>query len=331
MTKTLLVDGENLFRIGYHAVKYYHKEKHVGAIYHFINTLRRFIDENNYDKVVVFWDGEDNSIQRKKIYYKYKDNRDRPNDKTDTESFEYQKIRVQQYLEEVFIRQIVFDGTEADDLISYYCQISEDEDKTIFSGDRDLLQLISDKVSVYSPQTKITYKNGDKIKLFEALIPHYNIKTYKILVGDKSDNIDGIYSFGEKKLVSFFPEILDKLVTVSDILKKSEELLKENKDSNVLKNLLSGRTKEGIFGDEFYEINEKIIDLSKPLLSEEAKTIVEQYCKESLDPDGRGYKGLIRLMNEDGLFKFLPKYNDGWVDFIRPFLKLTRKEKRKTK
>ncbi len=179
--------------------------------------------------------------------------------------------------------------------------------------------------------TKETYKFGDKIKIYEAPIPHYNVKTYKILVGDKSDNIDGIYSLGEKKLLAFFPEMLDKMVTVSDILIRSEELLKENKDSNVLKNLLSGRTKDGIFGNEFFQINEQIIDLSNPLITEDAKKIVELYCNESLDPDGRGYKNLMKMMTEDGFFKFLPKYNDGWVEFIRPFLKLTRKEKRTKK
>ena len=36
-------------------------------------------------------------------------------------------------------------------------------------------------------------------------------------------------------------------------------------------------------------------------------------------------------MEEDGLFKYLPKTNDGWVEFVQPFLKLTRKEKRRTK
>lgn len=331
MIKTLLIDGENLLRIGFNVVAYYHKEKHIGGLYHFINTLRRFVETHNYDKVVVFWDGENNSSSRKKIYHKYKDNRRTPMPDSDVESLLYQKTRINQYLEEIFVRSVEVDNNEADDLIAYYCHISSNENKTIFSADRDLTQLISETVSVYSPNTKETYKFGDKIKIYEAPIPHYNVKTYKILVGDKSDNIDGIYSLGEKKLLAFFPEMLDKMVTVSDILLRSEELLKENKDSNVLKNLLSGRTKDGIFGNEFFQINEQIIDLSNPLITEDAKKIVELYCNESLDPDGRGYKNLMKMMTEDGFFKFLPKYNDGWVEFIRPFLKLTRKEKRNKK
>jgi len=332
MTKTLLVDGNNLLKIGFHGVKdYFNGTEHVGGIWHFLNTLRRFIDEENFNKVVVFWDGELSTSQRRLLYPKYKLNRKGVTDDFKEESFGKQKQRVKQYLEEMFVRQIEFENSEADDLIAYYCKISKDESKTIFSGDRDLTQLISEDVTLYSPNTKKYYKNGDKIKLHEIEIPHYNVKTYKIVSGDKSDNIDGIYYLGEKTLIKLFPEILDKEVSFLDILQKSEKLLKEQKDNTVLKNLLTGKTKEGIFGDEFFEINKKIVDLSEPLISEEGKELVELYYSESLDPDGRGYKNLIRMMMDDGLFKYLPKGDEQWVYFLKPFLKLTRKEKTKFK
>jgi len=332
MNKTLLVDGNNLLKIGFHGVKgYFNGLEHVGGIWHFLNTLRRFIDEHNYNKVIVFWDGETSTSERRKIYPKYKLNRKGVTDDFKEESFRKQKQRVKQYLEEMFVRQIEFENSEADDLIAYYCKISKDEFKTIFSGDRDLTQLISEDVTLYSPNTKKYYKNGDKIKLHEIEIPHFNVKTYKIVSGDKSDNIDGIYYLGEKTLIKLFPEILDKEVSFSDILQKGEKLLKEQKDNTVLKNLLTGKTKEGIFGDEFFEINKKIVDLSEPLISEEGKELVELYYSESLDPDGRGYKNLIRMMMDDGLFKYLPKGDEQWVYFLKPFLKLTRKEKTKFK
>jgi 5'-3' exonuclease len=329
VTKTLLVDGNNLLKIGFHGVKeFYHKGEHVGAIWHFINTLRKFIEEYNYDKVVVFWDGEGSSSARKLIYPQYKENRRSEENEYKQDSFYQQKERVKQYLEEMFVRQIDIDNNEADDLIAYYCQISNDENKTIFSSDRDLTQLISDKVSIYSPNTKTMYKNGDKIKIYHYEFPHQNIKTYKILSGDKSDNIDGIYYLGEKTLVKLFPELLENTVNVSDILTKAEEMFESDKNNTALKNLLTGKTKSGIFGNEFFEINEKIVDLSNPLITDDAKELVELYYRESLDPDGRGYKNLIKMMMENGFFKYLPKGDDAWVNFIKPFMKLTRKEKR---
>lgn len=332
MTKTLLVDGNNLMKIGFHGVKdYFHKEKHIGAIWHFLNTLRKFLEVNNYNKVVVFWDSDTNSSQRRLIYPKYKLNRRDLSNEIKQDSYEEQKQRVKQYLEEMFVRQLEVENSEADDLIAYYCQISEDENKTIFSSDRDLTQLISEKVSIYSPSTKKYYNMGDTIKISDFEVPHYNVKTIKILTGDSSDNIDGIFYLGEKTLIKFFPELLEKEVQLSDILSKGKELLKENKDNKSLQNLLSGRTKEGVFGDEYYVINKKLIDLNEPLINQEGKDLVSLYYSESLDPNGRGYKNLIRMMMEDGLFKYLPKTDDNWIYFLKPFLKLTRKEKTKFK
>jgi 5'-3' exonuclease len=319
-------------KIGFHGVKdFYHNGNHIGGVWHFLNTLRRFIEEDNFDKVVVLWDGENSSSARKLIYPQYKENRNKVPDEPKDESFKTQKQRVKQYIEEMFVRQVDCDNNEADDLIAYYCQIAVNEDITVFSGDLDLTQLISDNVKIYSPRIKQVYKKGDRVKVHDYWVPHQNIKTVKVLIGDKSDNIDGIYFLGEKTLFKLFPELLESTVTVKEIIEKAESLLKEDKNNNALKNLLTGKTKSGIYGEEYFEINEKIVNLDKPMINEEGKQIVELYYKETLDPDGRGYKNLIKMMMEDGFFKFLPKGDDAWVNFLKPFLKLTRKEKKNFK
>lgn len=329
MTKTLIIDGNNLLSIGFHGVKdFYHEGRHIGGIWHFLNTIRRFIEEHNYDKVLVFWDGEGNRTARKLIYPQYKENRRGEDNPLKEISFNQQRQRIKQYLEEMFIRQVNIEQNEADDLISFYCQIAENEQITIFSGDRDLTQLISENVSIYSPNTKKMYKFGDKIKLYEIEVPHQNVKVCKILMGDKSDNIDGIYYLGEKTLIKLFPELLDEVINITDILTKAEKLFETDKNNSVLKNLLTGKTKTGIYGNEFFEINEKIVDLSNPIITEEGKEIVKIYYTETLDPDGRGHRNIIKMMMEDGFFKFLPKGDDMWVNFLTPFLKLTRKEKK---
>ena len=333
MVKTLIVDGNNLLKIGFHGVKdFYNNGEHIGGTWHFLNTIRKFLEETNFNKVMVFWDSDTNSSQRKLIYPKYKMNRkSSPNDVEKTDSFNKQKTRVKQYLEEMFIRQLEVENSEADDLIAYYCQISLDEEKTIFSSDKDLTQLISEKVLIYSPNLKSYYKFGDNIKFKDCSIPHYNVMTFKILAGDTSDNIDGISLMGEKTLIKFFPEILDSEISLTDILIKGELLLKEQQKNVVLGNLLSGKTKEGIMGDDFFKINKKLVDLSEPLIDEEGKEMVREYYSESMDPDGRGHRNLIRMMMDDGFFKYLPKGDDSWVNFLKPFLKLSRKEKTKFK
>ena len=331
MVKTLIVDGNNLLKIGFHGVKdFYNNGEHIGGTWYFLNTIRKFLEETNFNKVMVFWDSDTNSSQRKLIYPKYKMNRkSSPNDEEKTDSFNKQKTRVKQYLEEMFIRQLEVENSEADDLIAYYCQISLDEEKTIFSSDKDLTQLISEKVLIYSPNLKSYYKFGDNIKFKNCSIPHYNVMTFKILAGDTSDNIDGISLMGEKTLIKFFPEILDSEISLTDILTKGELLLKEQQKNVVLGNLLSGKTKEGIMGDDFFKINKKLVDLSEPLIDEKGKEMVREYYSESMDPDGRGHRNLIRMMMDDGFFKYLPKGDDSWVNFLKPFLKLSRKEKTK--
>jgi hypothetical protein len=67
------------------------------------------------------------------------------------------------------------------------------------------------------------------------------------------------------------------------------------------------------------------------LITEDAKQQVELYYTEDLDPEGRGYKNLMKMMIDDGFFKYLPKYDNAWVEFLQPILKLTRKEKKRNK
>jgi DNA polymerase-1 len=326
--KTLLVDGDNLFKIGFHGAKdVYNDGAHVGGVFHFVNILRKFLEEHNHDKVVVFWDGDSNSSIRKSIYPQYKANRRQDMNEYKYESYLYQKSRVKQYLEEIFVRQVEMVSNEADDLIAYYCKISKDENIIIFSADKDLTQLISERVTIYSPISKQYFKNGDMITINKVDIPHYNVLLTKIFTGDKSDNISGIEGLGEKTLIKYFPQVQEKPCTIEEILDCARNI-PQKKPIKTLVNLLEGKTKSTIFGEQFYLTNKTIVDLSNPLITDDGKELVEQILTDSIDPTDRGYKNLMRMMMEDGLFKYLPKNDEAWVNFLKPFMKLTRKEKR---
>ena len=330
--KTLLVDGDNLFKIGFHGVREFFVDgNHIGGVFHFLNTLRKQLDEHNYDKVIVFWDGDGNSSQRREIYPKYKLNRRQDMNEFKFESYLIQKQRVKEYLEECFVRQLRVDNNESDDLIAYYCQVAKDEDKIIFTADKDLLQLIDSTTSIYSPMIKVMYKMGDKVSIMGNQIPHQNILTLKVIMGDKSDNIDGIERLGEKTFLKFFPEVLYEVISVDHILSKTNQLLQENETNKALQNLIKGKTKDGELGETFFDVNKRIVDLSNPMITEEGKELVQLYYRETIDPEGRGSKNLIRMMTDDGFFKFLPKTDEAFLNFVKPFTKLTRKEKRKFK
>ena len=331
MIKTLLVDGDNLFKIGFHGAKdVFNDGAHVGGVFYFVSVLRKFLIEHNHDKVVVFWDGDSNSSIRKSIYPQYKANR-RQDDMNEYkyESYLYQKSRIKQYLEEIFVRQVEMHDNEADDLIAYYCNVAKDEKIIIFSADKDLTQLISADVTIYSPITKQYFKNGDMISLNKVNIPHYNVLLTKVFTGDKSDNIEGIEGLGEKTLLKYFPELQDKPCTIEEILDNARNI-PQKKPIKVLNNILTGKSKSTILGEEFYATNKKIVDLSNPLITDDGKELVMQILTEDIDPTDRGYKNLMRMMMEDGLFKYLPKNDEAWVNFLKPFMKLIRKEKRNT-
>lgn len=327
----LLVDGDNLLTIGFYGLKnHYYKGKHIGAIYHFINTLRRAFEIYKLDKIVVFWDGEDSASLRKKIYHQYKENR-RSRLRTDEEidNYNYQRQRVKQYLEELYVRQGEFANCETDDCIAYYVQNSPNEEKIIYSSDRDLAQLVNEKTQLFNPSHGKLYKKLDKIEYDHESILIENVLLVKMLCGDPSDNISGIKNMGIKRLISLFPEIKETPLTLEQIREKGNLLFEQDKDNWLVRNLLTGVTKHGVFGEEFFQVNNMIVNLQEPFLSDEAKTVIIDLINENLDTEGRSYKNTMKMMTEDGVSLLLPKSDDQWVKFLDPFMRLTRKEKNK--
>ena len=327
MLKTLVVDGNSLLQTGYHGVKdFYHKGKHFGAIFHFLYTLKTHLEKFGHDKVVVFWDGKNNRGARREIYPNYKSNRKSRLKKEEVDDMFRQKHRITQYLEEFFIRQGDFEKCEADDCIAYYCQNSPYEHKTIITTDKDLGQLISQKVHLYFPREGKFVTHDDKIKIGGLKVPISNLIIVKTLLGDKSDNIKGISYFGEKSLLKYFPEIQEKDLTIESILRKTHEILKEGNKEKGLQNLQGGVSTDGRSEKEFFNISEKLINLNYVYLSDEEKEEIRELVTESLDPEGRQKENIIRMMKEDGMFKVLPKREDGWTLFLEPLIKLRKKE-----
>jgi 5'-3' exonuclease len=326
----LLVDGDNLLTIGFFGVKnYFYKGEHIGGIYHFLNTLRRSFENYRLDKIVVFWDGEDGAATRKKMYSRYKENRrERVRSDNEKQSYTKQRRRVQQYLEELYVRQGEFEFCETDDCVAYYVQNTE-ENCIIYSSDGDLTQLVSDNVKVYNPSHRRLYEQNDIIPYDNEDIHIQNVKIVKMICGDRSDNIAGIKNMGIKKFISMFPEVKERPMTIQNVIDKSNEMFEEDKHNNTVKNLLTGVTKYGVFGEEFFSLNESIVSLDSPFLTEEATETITSLIHEDLDPEGRSYKNTMKMMMEDGLFTVLPKSDDAWVNFLNPFLRLTRKEKNK--
>jgi DNA polymerase-1 len=329
----LLVDGDNLLTIGFYGVKNaFHKGAHIGGIYHFLNTLRKSFETYHLDKIVVFWDGLEGSQTRKKIYIHYKENRrQRIRSEEELNSYNYQRDRVKQYLEELFVRQGEYEYCETDDNIAYYTQNSPDENKIIYSSDGDLTQLVSETTQIYNPSHGKLYKKNDTILYNHEEILIENVKLVKMMCGDSSDNIAGIRGMGVKRFLSVFPELKTQQISVERVKNKCEEIFQQDKHNKLIANLLTGVTKHGVLGEEFFDINNRIVSLEEPFLTDEAKENINLLINENLDQEGRSYKNAMRMMRDDGIFNLLSKSDDSWIKFINPFLRLTTKEKNKKK
>ncbi len=329
----LLVDGDNLLTIGFYGVKnMFYRGQHIGGIYHFLNTLRRAFETYQLDKIVVFWDGLEGSQTRKKIYIHYKENRkQRIRTEEELNSYNYQRDRIKQYLEELFVRQGEYEYCETDDNIAYYTQNSPNERKIVYSSDGDLTQLVSETTQIFNPSHQKLYKQNDTIVYDHEEILIENVRLVKMMCGDSSDNIAGIRGMGVKRFLSLFPELRNQQLTVEQVKDKCNVLFEQDKHNKLIANLLTGVTKHGVFGEEFFDVNNRIVSLDEPFLTDEAKEGIRLLINENLDPEGRSYKNTMRMMMEDGIFTALPKSDDAWTKFLNPFLRLTRKEKNKTK
>ncbi len=327
----LVVDGSSLFKRSFLGSKeeFNSKGEHVGGIYQFITVLRKIMLEDLYHKVFVLWDGEYSGKLRYDIYKDYKSGRGKNYEEgtapTD-ESELYQRVRIQQYLEELFIRQLEHDFVEADDFIAYICNNKNVGDKiTIITSDRDLCQLIDDDIKIYMCDlkkyiTKENFRENFGYNLENALL-------IKILCGDGSDSIKGVKRLGEKTLYEYFPEITERKLTLEEVINKSK-LLQDERISNkqkplqILDNISYGIT-DGIQGDKLYEINNKIINLKNPLISEDAMDMIDNIINSPINPEGREIKNVYKFIKEDGLNN---KIINNFEDYFLPFKKLINRE-----
>lgn len=356
---TLIVDGHNLMRISMVDTTVNSKGEKIGGIVQFFIKLRMMLMKKDFDYVYVFWDGDNSGQLRYNIYPEYKANRDKHYAKSDydkyiedyarkiiqhskskqediekkekeREEFEREKLQVQLMLEELFVRQLNIAEIEGDDLIAYYVNHKkEDENVVIVSGDRDLSQLLSPSVCIFLPieQKFLTYDNHISMMGYHPS----NVLVKKIICGDSSDNIKGIKGVGEKTLFKLFPEMEQKLVTLNEVIQHAERISEDRKKEKKkplqsVENIINKVT-DGIQGEEIYEINEKIINLKKPLLTKDAIELLESLTYAPIDPEGRSYENLYNLILKYDIQSLTD--TGKFSNFFSPFERIISKEKKR--
>ncbi|NIP30868.1 MAG: hypothetical protein GTO02_02105 [Candidatus Dadabacteria bacterium] len=165
---------------------------------------------------------------------------------------------------------------------------------------------------------------------YQWYFQHYykNAGLIKIIEGCSSDNIKGIDGVTENTLLKYFPQLKERQMTLDEVIEESRKIQDERggKPLVTLNNIIEGVSK-GVHRGGVYEINKKIIDLSSPLLTEESKKAVIDLVNLPIDPEGRDQKNVLKLMLEDGVMYAIPGGENGYLNFMEPFIKLIKKEK----
>ena len=289
--KVLIIDGLNTFIRVFSVIPTTNDDGiHIGGIVGFLRSIGYTINMIRPTRTIIVFDGKGGSNRRRKIYPKYKQKRrtkyrvNRSNDFSsqadEKQNMIMQIQRVVEYLDTLPITVLSYDNIEADDTIGYLCrQVLTDSQITIMSTDKDFLQLANGRIKIWSPTKKKMY--DEDAVLNEYGISSHNLIWYRVLDGDKSDNISGVRGLGLKTIQKKLPFLSEnRIVEMDEVLKE----LPDHKDT--------------------IELNYKLMQLSDVDISGSTKTKIIERVNE---PINRLIKFKFeKMFLEDKLFTALP-------------------------
>lgn len=286
----------------------------IGGLKGCFQSMQKICRESKPDVIFICWDGPGGSKKRALLNKDYKAGR-KPirlnrnvrsmSNEQESENKLWQQTRIVEYYNNVPVIQFMFDSTEADDIIAYLaqCKQLENAEKIIFSSDKDFFQLLDSKTVQYRPVQKEVLNQKAIIDKFD--IHPSNFAMARAMVGDKSDNIDGMPGMGLKTVAKRFPFLRkSKSATLNDIISHSAEMLKESKVTAYQKVLDN---------QDLLKRNYDMMQLYSPMLAIKSKKLI----RETLDnPDMSFNKTeLIKMMMKDGF---------GEINFIELFQHFNR-------
>jgi DNA polymerase-1 len=189
---------------------------------------------------------------------------------------------------------------EADDAIGYITkQILKESKITIMSTDKDFLQLVDDRITVWSPTKKKKYT---PIEVHEEFgIPSHNFLMYKIIDGDKSDNIPGINGVALKTIQKCLPLLQeDKIVSIEEVL----DYVENNDVTNNVQTMLSDENRKKL------QLNHDLMQLHDVNISGNAKLKIKDIVTEPIQQLVKF--NFTKMFLQDKLFQTLPNV-DSWL------------------
>lgn len=320
-SRVLIVDGLNTFLRNYSAIPSMDEHgNHIGGTAGFLKSLGFTIRSFKPTRVIVVFDGKGGSQRRRKIFPNYKSQRkaftrlNRPQDfateEQEIENMKFQLVSLMNILENLPVTTIQIDGIEADDVIAYIALHAAEQknDAIIYSTDKDFIQLVGEHIKVFNPVKKKTF-TPEIVQEYYVTHPS-NFVFYRALMGDKSDNIDGVRGAGEKTLHKLIPELSGSSITV-DVKFIEDKYVDVKKKPKLIENILNNQ--------ELIERNLELMDLRQQQMSTNIK--LQVLNKINSTPDKLNKSALTKAMARARIMSSFPNY-DEWLAFS--FLPLQR-------
>jgi DNA polymerase-1 len=304
-----LIDGNSYIYRAYHAIRSLATSKGLptNAIYGFTNMLLKIVKEKKPDYLAIAFDVK-GPTKRHIEYEQYKAHRpEMPKDLV-------QQIPYIHKLVEAFnIPAILMEGYEADDIIGTISKkMEKDFDVIIVTGDKDMLQLISQNIKIYDTLKDKVYEEKDVVERF-GVAPDKVVEIMG-LMGDASDNIPGVHGIGEKTataLIAEFGTIENLLANVDKIKKpKLAEALKGSADIARLSRGLATIILDCPVEMDLNEYKKKepdnalLIGLLKEL---EFTSLLKQISGEASSLENKRYSTVLK---EDALLQLIKKIKE---------------------
>ncbi len=206
--RILLVDGHSIANRAFFGVRLLTNSKgqYTNALFGFFNILFSVMDKVKPTQLAIAFDLHHPTF-RHEMYEEYKGNRPPMQ-----EELREQIPALQEMLKKAGVQLLMQKGLEADDLIGTAAKrgAAQGNEVTILSGDRDLLQLVDEHITVCLPKTK---KDGTEYEIYHVaeVVEKYGVEPMgylqmKALMGDSSDNIPGVPKIGEKTAMKIIQE-----------------------------------------------------------------------------------------------------------------------------
>ncbi len=210
------------------------KGMHINALYGFLNIMLKILDEEKPDYLCVAFDRKEPTF-RHEIYAQYKGTR-----KPMPEELHEQIPVIKEILAAMQIMTCEKPGLEADDILGTLAKRASKEgvDVSLISGDRDLLQIATDKIKIRIPKTK-----GNKTEVEDYYAKDVEEKyqvnptvfiDLKALMGDTSDNIPGVPKIGEKTAT----QLLVDYGSLDGVYEHLDEITKKSVHDTLQENLI---------------------------------------------------------------------------------------------